>query len=211
MTQPIEFRIPKPSSFAPEPDPFAAVVEQAADSYARTLEHFRVPERFRSVPADLELHAKIANWSGEPWAVTILGPNGCGKTWQAIRMLCKLKAGEAARGLYGHGRQGLFADASCLVDQIRREIASPQDGNAFDEAARVPVLVLDDFAATRGTEFAQDRLSMLLRKRYNDMLPVILTSDAASMSAIADAEPRLASRLASGIVLNLAGRDRRLS
>lgn len=138
-------------------------------------------------------------WNERDWSLSLLGPTGCGKTWLAVRLL-----GEIASRDY----RGRFVDASLAVEQIKREFGTEDQGDTFGDLCTVPVLLLDELGAERGTDFQMEQLGLILRARYNSMLPTIVTSNAKRIDDVVEA--RIASRLAAG-VFPVSGRDRRLA
>ena len=73
-----------------------------------------------------------------------------------------------------------------------------------------PFLILDDLGAEKFTEWVAEAVYDLIDHRYAWMKPTIITSnlDPVRLSELFGA--RLASRISSGRVVHLTGRDRRL-
>lgn len=180
-------------------------------NWEETLLRGGVPAAY-VVPQTIALPPDLVAWRGEPWSVTFLGLVGSGKTWAATR-------------LYGEllciGAKGVWMDASEAVERIRREIATDHDGRTMDEMLKAGVLLLDDLLAEReDSEFAKDKLSFILRHRYNHKLATIVTSNSVErvgeqkglpgLGGINHREPRVASRLGEGIVKKIKSNDRRL-
>lgn len=180
-----------------------------ADPFAALLAKLRVPRKYQAVTRATELHPAIANWCGEPWCVTLLGKAGTGKTWQAVRLLAKLYQADERRLTWSKYRS-FYVDWSSAIEQIKREFSTDERGVTFDELCKAELLLIDDYGAERETAFSMDQASLILRARYNEQRPTILTSNFPSLEPIAAAEPRIASRLSEGIVLPIEGRDRRL-
>ena len=183
----------------------SVLAERRWADWRGSLEAIGVPVAYRGVPITLRLPRELQGWAGDPWAVTLLGPTGTGKTWAAIRLL---------GGAYCSGRDGaLFADASVALEAMRQEIDAKGDsGKALRRLMFAPLLLLDDLTGTRDTEYARDRFVLLLRERYNRQLPTIITSNKPSLAALAEErlDAAVGSRLALGVVKTLTGRDRRL-
>lgn len=73
------------------------------------------------------------------------------------------------------------------------------------------LLILDDIGSEKPTEWVQEQFYLLINKKYNDMVPVIFTSN----YTVAELAARLGKRIASRIVemcdvKELKGVDRRL-
>lgn len=179
-----------------------------AENWAHMLARFDVPERYRKVPHDLPLPPELAQWRGEPWSVTLLGKAGSGKTWLGVRLFGSLAAPELADfSYYRRPDKSWFVDAASFAERVRSEIASDFDGRTLNRALNAGFLMIDDYGAERDSDFVQDKLSHLLRHRYNAMLPTIVTSNLEALSVL---EPRIASRLSEGLTLTLDSADRRL-
>jgi hypothetical protein len=203
----------EPGTWEPErPCPDCQEKTAAAELTRRRREDWRgslaaigVPLAYRSVPLDLRLRSELRGWAGSPWAVTLLGNTGTGKTWQAVRLLA---------GAYCSGRDGaIFADASLALEAMRQEIDSRDDkGKTLRRLICAPALLLDDLTGPRDTDYARDRFVLLLRERYNRQLPTIITSNKRDLAELAEErlDAAVGSRLATGIVLTLTGKDRRL-
>lgn len=190
-----------------EPEPEPPTEEQL---FVAALEGADTPQRFLAVPHDLALDSRAKGWAGDPWCVVFLGKVGVGKTWQATRLFGGLRQAAKKSG----GRcSALWISASSAVEQIRAEIATDHDGRTLRRMLDCDLLLLDDFGAERDSDFGRDKLSLVLCHRYNHELPTILTSnleDSQGVPSLEKVEPRLASRVGSGVVIRVAGRDRRL-
>lgn len=182
--------------------------EAVVDPFVGLLERLRVPKKYLAVKRETVLHPAIAGWRGEPWCVTLLGNAGTGKTWQAVRLLAAVYAADERRFVWSKHRS-FYVDWSTAIEQIKREFSTDERGVTFDELCRAELLLIDDFGAERETAFSLDQASLILRARYNEQRPTILTSNLPSLEPIAAAEPRIASRLFEGVVLPIEGRDRR--
>jgi len=194
-----------PVDTAPEPAP--APVEA------------RIPPRYRGAVAD---HPQVEAWVREVAAkaaapsrgarrqvgtgpsLLLAGPTGTGKTHQAYGAIRSLVAtGVGVRwqavteaDLYAGLRLRLGADAE-------RELTT---------LARCPVLLLDDLGAAKGSEWTEEIAYRLINKRYNDMLPTLITTNLAIADLREAVGDRVASRLAEmteRVVLTGADRRRR--
>jgi len=195
-------------SRAPDEEPPAPVPLEGAELWRHLLAKGGVPAKYQAVPETVGLHPGAKGWKGVPPFLTFLGTVGAGKTWQATRLFGELRAA---------GWSGIWIDAAEAVERVRREIATPDDGRTIDRLCGTALLLLDDLLAERDTEFARDKLSFILRHRHAHERSTIITSNSVdrdgrpSLAGIESVEPRLASRLAEGLVIKLAGKDRRLS
>lgn len=99
-----------------------------------------------------------------------------------------------------------------LPDRLRwasdPERATESVDDIHEQLLRVPLLVLDDLGAHRGTEWAEERLFALIDARYRDGLPLVVTSNV----SLLEVAPRVRSRLADvqvSTVVRFTGPDRR--
>lgn len=177
-----------------------------------SAEQAKVPRKFRRdqvrdfAPLRPGLHEE---WEGDPWCVVIYGVPGCGKTTEGTKLLMK----------WALRRQwALWKDAQMAMYETMQEIGD--GGKSFDAMLRCGCLLLDDIGAERGTDFNSDKLSLVLRHRYNEMLPTIVTTNAKSLRELAgetkqsDAvvtklRPQIVSRLGEGRQVKLEDRDLR--
>lgn len=182
-------------------------VSRRRSEWASSLARIGVPLAYRGIPSAVRLPTSCSSWLGEPWSVTIVGPTGAGKTWVAIRLLMEL---------YCSGIDGCrFVDTASAVDLIKAEMGGNEptpDRGLFGKLVRTGALLLDDISATRDTDYQRDRLTLLLRERYNAQSPTIITSNKATLAELTTEhlDAPIGSRLASGIVVEVIGRDRRL-
>jgi DNA replication protein DnaC len=71
----------------------------------------------------------------------------------------------------------LFVDVPEMLDVMRRWIARPEGGDPLERYARASVLILDDLGREKVTDWATERLYVLVNARYGDLLPTIATSN----------------------------------
>lgn len=94
--------------------------------------------------------------------VFLYGIPGCGKTTMATALYVY------AATQYGGG---LWVSHAGLIADERRSF------EAVNEAATVPVLMLDDFGIISKTAWAQERTAMLIAERYDNERMTIITSN----------------------------------
>lgn len=186
----------------PEPEPKKELTPE--EEWPRLLERLQVPPAYRSVPRSLALPSKLTGWRGDPWAIFLRGPTGCGKTWLAIRMLAEFAEAMPTKSLRNFP---MFADAAYALARIQDEMRSDDPNKTMRQLLSAPALLLDDLGAERGTDYQADKLNLVLRVRHLEQLPTIITSNVKNVN---DATvPAIASRLAAG-VFPVSGSDRRL-
>lgn len=102
-----------------------------------------------------------------------------------------------------------------LLDLVRNSYekdAPPEVAGAWRRALDVPLLVLDDIGAERPTEWAQERLHMLVDHRYNHALPILLATNVPRDAWIELFGHRTASRLAGMVYCwEMSGNDLRVA
>lgn len=73
---------------------------------------------------------------------------------------------------------GLFYDTRALLFDLKATFDGSSSGREIlDDVVKTPVLVLDDLGSERLSDWARDILHYIIVKRYNEMLPIIITSN----------------------------------
>ncbi len=99
-----------------------------------------------------------------------LGKPGIGKTHLAVSIL---KEFYKKRGIVG-----LFYDTNNLLFDLRSTFdGSVSTRELLDEVITTPVLVLDDLGSERLSDWAKDILHYVITTRYNELRPIIITSN----------------------------------
>lgn len=140
--------------------------------------------------------------------IYIHGAIGCGKTHVAWA-LAEHWQSEEMKGL-----RPLFWNVSELIRSIKKDFDKhPYDREKEEEYImnHRGLLFLDDLGAERATDFVADTLYLIVNRRYEERLPVIITSNL----DIGELSDRVGDRIASRIagmcdVVELKGADRRL-
>jgi DNA replication protein DnaC len=175
------------------------------DSGQRASEHMRrsaswahmIPERFRSYTLDsspnIGLVTKFYDWmTADPLrtgqGVVILGRPGGAKTGTAIGML---------RYFHEQGISVMYANTQELIDSVKEGFDRKQEDatNQKAKAERVKVLLLDDLGSEHITEWGVTMVNQLIRKRYDEMRPTIITSNLDSAQFDRQMNERIISRL----------------
>lgn len=71
----------------------------------------------------------------------------------------------------------LFVDVPEMLDTMRRWIARPEGPDPLDRYSKASLLILDDLGREKVTDWATERLYVLVNSRYGDLLPTIATSN----------------------------------
>jgi DNA replication protein DnaC len=146
----------------------------------------------------------------------LIGPTGSGKSHLAWGVVRALKLGRAEQG------RGLVCRVVDHADLNAQTRPRPDDGHvgALDRCIDAELLVLDDLAATRATEWTEETLYRLVEARHRVKAPTVVTTNhpIRRPAGVGERSPleravgdRLASRLLDAVVVALTGPDRRLA
>ncbi len=116
--------------------------------------------------------------------VMLLGNAGSGKTHLAC---AAIDAGPAG---------SLFANTAALLDDVRRGYDGDGRG-LFARALSAPLLALDDLGSEAVTDWVRDRLYTLINHRWDNCLPLIVTTNVPAAD--------LAERIGQGVASRIAG------
>lgn len=165
------------------------------------LTRAKVPRRHHaatlaSLPADMR--RELDRWVKLGEFLVILGPVGSGKSWSVAAVCRELLL--AGRNLEWWAAADIITSAKAFDtwDETSKRLRSAE------------VLVIDDLAAERDTDFALAVLAELVAARWDACLATAATTNLGP-SALRAWHPRMASRVLSGIRVELTGRDRRLA
>ena len=138
--------------------------------------HAKVPQRFRSVEADLPPIA--ANWVNnyeDGQSIFIHGKPGTGKTSIAQELL---------KHLVAKGQSARFVSAEQYIEMLKDQF---DNDNLLPEMYSSPYLIkyiqgvfdvvlLDGVGQERETEFSTHEIGSLIRRRYENVRTVIITT-----------------------------------
>ena len=114
----------------------------------------------------------------EPSALVLTGGIGVGKTYAAYAVV---------KALLARGYHALTESVPDLLEALRANQLDEVGAQRLRLAQTVDVLLLDDLAAHRQTEFVLERLFMIINTRYNELLPTIVTMNADFAQVMKDA------------------------
>lgn len=172
---------------------------RAAQAARRDLDD-RIPPRYR---ARIDLDEGVVQWveafiAGDTTSLVLMGPVGTGKTHQAYTALREAVTGRPV---------GFAAvPVPAFLDGMR----PGRDGTTFDAVAGAGLLLLDDLAAERGSDWTIEVLYRLIDYRWAWNLPTIITTNVGAGALEDHLGTRITSRLRGmARVVTVLGEDRR--
>lgn len=189
------------------------------------FERMKIPKRYRDVSfenyqaikaygQDLVLN-RVKQYINstdykEGKGLLFVGPPGVGKTHLSVSILKEFFLKKAIVGLFRDTRTLLF-DLKSTFD------GSSSSRELMEEVLTAPILVLDDLGSERLSDWARDILHYIIIHRYNELKPIIITSnfELKSDNEIEDSlEERMGKAIVSRIgeiceVIHVKGQDMR--
>lgn len=167
-------------------------VERLADAGLSSLPRAAEARTFSTFQQNRSADSRRAYLATKAWAsgqsdiwLMLTGTNGTGKTHLAYA---------ATQYLVRRGESALYALVPDLLDRFRACFGRGEDGlfdEQFGDVLSAGWLVLDDLGAERATDWANERLYLLIDGRYRNGLPLLVTTNVGPD----DLPPRIASRL----------------
>lgn len=151
--------------------------------------------------------------------ILIHGTNaGTGKTHLAVALLKYIGVNYPVNELDKQYSGRLSSDIefvffSELMMKIRstfKESSSESESDIIKRYSNIPYLIIDDIGAEKNSEYVISVLYLILNNRYQNMLPTIVTTNMDSKGIAESYHQRIVSRLASGFIVKLEGKDRRI-
>ncbi|PGH49698.1 ATP-binding protein [Streptomyces sp. Ru87] len=182
-------------------DPDAEPADPAEPLPALQAAQARIPARYRAAVAD---HPAVAAWarevaqSGRPGpegapglaegrSLLIVGTTGTGKTHQAYGAVRSLL-------IAGVRLRWKAVTAADLYAELRPRPGHDGERELLD-LARCPLLIIDDLGASKHSEWTEEITMRLINRRYNAMLPTLITTNLGMADLRAHIGDRVASRL----------------
>lgn len=136
-----------------------------------TLDNFKVISKFgHSILIDRIREYIYSDEYKDGKGFFFYGTHGVGKTHLAVSILKELYLKQNITGIFYDTRILLY-DLKATFD------GSSNTRDLLVSVISAPVLILDDLGAERLSDWAKDILHYIIVKRYNDKLPVIITSN----------------------------------
>lgn len=181
------------AALADEPEPFSPLDALTAG----------IPPRYQSAMAD---HPQVVAWTREVAeravapgrgarrqvatgpSLLMAGVVGAGKTHQAYGAVRRLVQS-------GVGVRWRATAAADLLAELRPRPGSDSE-RELAAVSRCPLLIIDDLGAAKSSEWVEEQTYRLINRRYNYMLPTLITTNLAIKDLRAYLGDRVTSRLA---------------
>ena len=156
--------------------------------------------------------AVLRAWAKQPKGFMFLhGATGRGKSWSAVAVLRELIDTRRFRW-----RDCRVVSEDRYFSRLRASMRLPvgEPGGGYDlpldllldqHPRKIPLLLLDDLAATPVTPWTVEQLDTLIRDRDDAHLPTIVTSNLSPADLARQYDPRIASRISRGTLLDFDG------
>lgn len=156
-----------------------------------SLNNFDVPKGDALRKSILELARSYAyTFSGkEERGLLLRGGTGTGKTHIATGILLDVIA---------KGHKGLYVNVSDLMARLIRTMdagASETEEDIFRQVTGVDLLVLDDLGAEPARDWVRDRIYLIVNTLYDNLKPVIVTTNCSNEELASRNGERVVSRL----------------
>ncbi|MFJ8107965.1 ATP-binding protein [Streptomyces sp. NPDC096132] len=199
-------------------DPAVQLTDPVEPIPALQAAQARIPARYQAAVAD---HPAVTGWvraiaeAGRPGpegapgiaqgrSLLIVGTTGTGKTHQAYGAIRSLL-------LAGVRLRWKATTAADLYAELRPRPGHDGERELMD-LARCPLLIIDDLGAAKNSEWTEEITMRLINRRYNEMLPTLITTNLGMVDLRQHIGDRVASRLtemSDKVILD--GPDRRRS
>ncbi len=152
----------------------------------RRFETFQVTAETK--PAYDACMAFCDNFSEDWKGIRLVGNYGCGKTHLTAAIIHRL----AERGI-----GGIFVVVPELLRAIRRGFnqANEDSDRLVKLTEEAPLLVLDDLGAEKPSDWVREQLYVIINRRYENMLPTIITTNCSMQELVDRVGQRTVSRI----------------
>ncbi|MEU6375865.1 ATP-binding protein [Streptomyces sp. NPDC046909] len=182
-------------------DPAVQLADPVEPIPALQAAQARIPARYQAAVAD---HPAVAAWvraiaeAGRPGpegapgiaqgrSLLIVGTTGTGKTHQAYGAIRSLL-------IAGVRLRWKATTAADLYAELRPRPGHDGERELMD-LARCPLLIIDDLGAAKNSEWTEEITMRLINRRYNEMLPTLITTNLGMADLRQHIGDRVASRL----------------
>jgi len=149
-------------------------------------------ETFNVTPATKQAYEACVsfcdNFTEDSKGIRLVGSYGCGKTHLTAAIIHRL----AEQGI-----GGVFVVVPELLRAIRKGYNSPdEDADKLVQLTEdAPLLALDDLGAEKPSEWVREQLYVIINRRYENMLPTIVTTNCSTQELVDRIGQRTVSRL----------------
>lgn len=149
-------------------------------------------ETFNVTPATKQAYEACVsfcdNFAEDSRGIRLVGSYGCGKTHLTAAIIHRL----AEQGI-----GGVFVVVPELLRAIRKGYNSPDEDadKLVSLTEEAPLLVLDDLGAEKPSEWVREQLYVIINRRYENMLPTIVTTNCSTQELVDRVGQRTVSRL----------------
>jgi len=127
----------------------------------------QTPYQFRALK-ECERFFQLFPWTER--GLVLYGPPGTGKTHLAVATLKNV--------IKYKGQKGVFCDFRNLLLTIKSTYdTNESEAEIIETVVKAPLLILDDVGAERNTEWAKEKLNLIINYRYINKLPTIITTN----------------------------------
>lgn len=108
----------------------------------------------------------------------------------------------------------VFINFSDLMLEIRDSFgktgSEQGERDIIKKYSTIPYLVIDDIGAEKTSDYSVSILYLILNRRHDMMRPLIMTTNMSSNEVVTVYGSRIMSRIASGVVYQITGEDKRV-
>jgi len=159
----------------------------------------KIPKRYVSTP----LESSNFDMFNAKCGVVFSGGVGTGKTYEAVTL---------AKHLYiKQGLVGTFTTGTDMAMKLRSAVGNGDYESTVRSLRERELLFIDDLGVESATEFMKESLYNILNHRYNEMLPILFTTNLNAKEFADTYGQRLLSRLVEmAEFIKLEGKDKRV-
>jgi DNA replication protein DnaC len=149
-------------------------------------------ETFNVTPATKQAYEACVSFcdtfTEDSKGIRLVGSYGCGKTHLTASIIHRL----AEQGI-----GGVFVVVPELLRAIRKGYNSPDEGadKLVSLTEDAPLLVLDDLGAEKPSDWVREQLYVIINRRYENMLPTVVTTNFSTQELVDRIGQRTVSRL----------------
>ncbi len=166
----------------------------------QTYSLLRIPKRFYHVKSNSDYLEKISKGG-----ILFTGSVGTGKTYELVSALLAFYISNT--GNYPYPKFQTFGE---IMREIRSSFANNSYESLYNRFAWCKLLVIDDLGTENKTEFSSEFIYNIINDRYNNCLPVLMSTNLTSEEITSNYSQRVTSRLIEMLtVVKLDGKDKR--